>query len=508
MTMKSLSELVRLVTTYHLNKVAFFNFYNKNDKDTLYYKFMDGLNNEEIKTDEDAAFLLYGEKENNVRYRVLKNRLKERLYNNILFLETGRRASSSYATAFQSTYRMMVVAVSLISEGARTAGFELLNNVYKKALKYELHHIVELCALYLRRENLLLGNRENLENYTQIFKEASDKMLEEANAEELYRNIAIHFKSVNPKKEDVISIAKTNMDKIIKISKKYNTYQIKYYEYSIKSIYYQLINDFNAALKENERFEKYLIANNVFYSKARHGSIAITKLSCYLYLGQFKKGLIEAEKSLDFFAVGTVNWFIVQEIYFLLAFNNEDFNLATEIYCQAVESRRFDSLSPLQIEIWKIYGGYLWFMLKYKKKDALLNVLKDHKHSFRFGKLINEIPLFSKDKQGMNVAVLILQILLLLQEKDYISITQRTVALKSYINRNLSKKQSKRSYCFIKMLLVSENTSFDKKNTERKSAKFLEQMMQEEKDYLFEQDSRIEIIPYEKLWKIVLKQLS
>jgi hypothetical protein len=190
------------------------------------------------------------------------------------------------------------------------------------------------------------------------------------------------------------------------------------------------------------------------------------------------------------------------ELYFLLLLNNGDLKGATELYLSVVNHNRFTYTRPQQQELWKVFGGYLYFLLLYHEEDELMELLNSRKERFRFSTLINDIPIFARDNQVMNVAVLILQILLFLQTGDYPKIISRTEALKSYIYRNLD-KDSHRSHYFIKMLLALEKAQFDADKIKQRTHKNLAKLSEENLDYTATQ-ARMEILPYEKLWSITL----
>ena len=54
---------------------------------------------------------------------------------------------------------------------------------------------------------------------------------------------------------------------------------------------------------------------------------------------------------------------------------------------------------------------------------------KEEGKKFRVSRYANDVPIFSKDKQGLNVPILISQIALLLQEKKYNIVIDRMEAI-------------------------------------------------------------------------------
>jgi len=501
--MKSLLELVKVVSDYRLDNVAIFNIHNRKDKDSKYNQFLDGVLNDEFKDDDDAAKALYNSDTDNVTYRVLKNRIKERIYNNILFINTGKRSSNSYADVYLKLNRHLIVSKFLVGLNAKTAGYELMNKVLNKAIKYQMHDIIQQCSLHFRRQSMLEGSSGRFDYYNNLFHDANDSLMAEVRAEELYYNVAISLNKSVSHSPELIEKARECSKSISELQEKFHTYFVNYYDHSVKSIYFQLVSDYSSAIASCDRFDAYLKEFPIFYSDARHANNLVVKASCYLHLGNYKRGIECIAEATPLYAEGSENWFTMQEIHFLLLFNSNDLYGATEIYCNMITHPRFNYMRDQQQEIWKIFGGYLWFIINYYNNEKCLKLLSDQKQTFRFSKFLNEIPLFSRDKKGMNVAVLILQILLLLEKKEYVKIISRMEALKSYTYRNLGKDDAYRSHYFIKMLLSMEKMQFDAGKTQQKTAVLLDKLRRGDLNYTSTQ-TRMEIISYERLWNIAL----
>ncbi len=501
--MKALQELVKVVSEYRLDNVPIFSIHNRMDKNSKYNQFLDGIIDKRFSDDDEAAKELYDCGTDSVKYRVLKNRIKERIYYNILFIDSGKRKVNSYDGVYLKLYRHLIVSKFLVGLNAKTAGYELMSKVLNKALKYQMHDIVQQCSLHFRRQSMLEGNNAQFDYYNNMFNMASNNLMAEVKAEELYYTIIINFSKSVSHSPELISKAHECSKSITLLQEQYHTYFINYYDHSIKSIYYQLISDFNAAIASCDRFDKYLTENPIFYSDARHANNLVIKGSCYLHLGKYEEGIACATEALPLYTDGSENWFILQELYFLLLLNSNRHMGATEIFCHVIKHPRFAYTRPQQQELWKVFGGYLWFMINYYDETACIDLLVKEKQAFRFSKLLNEVPLFSRDKKGMNVAVLILQVFLLLERREYVKIISRTEALKSYIYRNLGKDDAYRSHYFIKMMLAMEKCQFDPDKTLDKTKDLLDKLKRGDINYTSTQN-RMEIIPYERLWNIAI----
>ena len=224
-----------------------------------------------------------------------------------------------------------------------------------------------------------------------------------------------------------------------------------------------------------------------------------------MHLRDYENGLENADKCLQLYPAGGLNWMTFQEYYFLLAMHTQNYEKAREIFKTVVEQPRFEHVGARRKEKWKIFEAYLSYILSVanpKEEDEAMQ------RNFRIFKFLNEVPLYSKDKRGLNVAILILQILFLLDRKDFNGIISRTEALKVYCSRYLRSDENYRSNCFLKMMLALEKKNFDLEQTNKVAKKWVNKLESSRFHYEHGSRSEIEIIPYEHLWQLILSKLS
>ena len=86
----------------------------------------------------------------------------------------------------------------------------------------------------------------------------------------------------------------------------------------------------------------------------------------------------------------------------LLGFQSGDYQTAQLAYQKSNEAA---AAFPQLAEQWAIYQAYLEFLLPSGPDNG-----------FRLARFLNNVPSFSKDKRGMNINILILQVLFLLRQ--------------------------------------------------------------------------------------------
>lgn len=503
--MQDLREIVHTLSGGRVDKIETFNELRKN-RDRLYFKFYKGIADGKIKTDEDAIRELYAGKVAGSKYKMMKKRFTERLYTTLLFLQPRENSPKSYTKALYYCYKYFIVARLLAITSPTVVAVKLLEKVIRKATTYEVFELIELSAIHLRREYMLSGDIKKFEYYDNLFVENQQKIYAEALAEKYYNELIIKLANTFAPQPGLAEATHKAVLEINDLRIVYPTYKLNYFYYATKLVYDELMNNYPDALSTCDALEEYLLSTRIFYSQTRHANALVRKVNCYLHLGDYKQGIKCAEKTLTLYRKGIGNWWVLQELYFLLALNVNDFTKAGQLYAEAVSLQSFEILRPRQQEVWQIYGGYLWFIYKYQQRDDLIQKVFKNK-PFRISKLVNDLSVYSKDKKGLNIAVLILQILIYIQNEDFDSITDHFEALRTYAYNYLNRGEAFRSYYFVQILMLLVKSDFNPSKMKAKTKSIFQRMQQEKVNYNSTQ-TRMEVLPYEELWKMILNMLE
>ena len=148
-TMKYLSELIRIITKKQLQKNELLENEHLEQKDKLFSKFYFNLKKGKLKSDQDAALLLYGSKANNEKYRKLKSRFHKKLINNILLLDINSfKLPPSYLTEIQIK-RDLGLASLFKAIGAFENARRLAKRALNAAEKYNYHESILTASILL-----------------------------------------------------------------------------------------------------------------------------------------------------------------------------------------------------------------------------------------------------------------------------------------------------------------------------------------------------------------------
>lgn len=464
-----------------------------------------GVLGDDFSDDTEAAKKLYKAKPSDARYKKLKTRLKKRLIDALFFLDLNLIGTTPRQVAYYECNKEWAAVKILMSNKSRTTGLKLCNRILTKSATFEFTDLtMEVANLLRLYSGTIMGDLKKYQHYNDLFKEANKIWDIENRVEEYYIDLVIHYTKKKSTTEGIAEKATEYYNSIKKDMKKYPSYRLHLTGNLIRLMIYSSVNDYRGTVKLCDdaihffESKKYLAKTplQIFYYQ---------KVVCHVQLKQHKEGKIAIEKCLKLLDQGTYNWFKVQEMNFLLAMHTGQFDQALQVLNETIRHRKLKTMPPSEVEMWKIYEAYVYFLFVLGKIKASSKTKQLEK--FKLGKFLNETPIFSRDKRGMNIPILIIQILFLILKEDSDTIFEKMDAIEKYSSRYLRKNDTFRSNCFIKMLLEIPKGHFHPKTIGlrvKDLVKHLHSMPIETAN----QSHEIEIIPYEALWKLAIDSLQ
>ncbi len=497
MSIKNLQEISSLVTNY-TKKNRFVEVIEDDGGESKYLRLIRGLGEKAWDSDDEAIEGIYDKPLGNKTFAMLKSRAKERLVNMIFQLDTQKRFKSSYDKAYFSTCKNLLAGTILLNQNKQNAAIEHLKSALSTSKKCYFTDFTILSLRLLRASSSFRGSKKQFNTFNQELQSSLKILAAELDAEELNQELIIEYSSSIEVKGNWIQKVKTNYDQLVKIVKRHDTYTTRLNMYRVGIRYYDSVYDFRKAIKLAGECENYLLENPHLIQKVRLGEMNLQKLYGSLHLRDYKNGSQYAETCSTLFNPGTINWLIFLENYYLLCLHTKNYKKACEIFQQVINHPGFLGYPPQNREKWKIFESFLIYALPETDKMS---------RKFNISKFLNEVPLYSKDKAGYNLSIIIAQTLLSLKIGDYSKIVERAEALKLYANRYIKKEKNPRSYYFIKMLLVMIQYDFEPKKTEQIAGKFFEKLKSSQLGMQSELES-LEVIPYDLLWPEILRKLN
>ncbi len=453
--------------------------------------------------EEDAARELYGTdaKKAGVNFQALKNRLKDRLTDGLFLFDTRTGGLSNRQRAYAECNKKWAAAMILLAKNQKNLVIRQLESLLRTTQHFEFTEITVNILNTLRLHfGAVTGDLKKYEYYRGLYKRYQSEWLMENEAEDLYAQLISGCINTRSTTDHMSVKAKEYFAQISPMLAQSSSFRLHLSGRLIELQIHNSRNDYAAIVRLCEDAIQFFEAKpyestlplQVFYYQL---------LMCCVQLGDFERGQEIIGRYEQLFEVASFNWFKLQELAFLLAMHTGHYDEAWNVYERVYQQPRLAKQPASIREMWKIFEAYVYF-LAYSGQFRF-----NAGERFKLPRFLNEVPVFSKDKRGMNIPVLIVQILFALRDRNHGQLLDRIEAIEKYCTRYLRQDETYRSSCFIKMLLQIPAGHFHKEAVRRKGEKLLAQL-QKRSLHVAGQMHEIEIIPYEDLWEIALQQLN
>ncbi|MGK0366463.1 MAG: hypothetical protein ACI85O_003536 [Saprospiraceae bacterium] len=502
--MENLKELILIVNKQKIAKVEVMgNPSNYSGKMKYLY---DGIINGKYLTDDDAIIDLYSTSGNVKTFKKLKYRLQNRLINTVFFIDVNKPNFNDSQRAYYICQKSVAAIDILLGRGARKTAIELAERTLRHVLKFEYTEMcINLLKKLSRHYGIMEKNKRKFIEYSNLTQKYLEIFNAETVAEQLYTKLRFQSKYNSIVSDEIIGEAISSMDQLKKYLGKVDSNRFLMMAYMVFVNRYKIINDYENVLKVCDK------ALGEFKRKEDKRPITVfmfssLKIDGLIQLKRYKEAEVEIINALKLVPEGKISWLNTNEKYMRMCIHTKEYQKAFDIFTKITSDYGFQPAYKDTIETWKVYEAYLNFFIQNEKIIPNQNQLETRK-KFRINKFLNEVPIYSKDKRGFNIPILIIQVLFLLQQKKHDGIIDKVEALNAYCYRHLKKDETFRSNCFIKMLLLLPKCNFHRVAVDRKS-KVLVAKLQSVPLEIARQSVEIEIVPYEDLWEIVMDMLE
>jgi len=476
------------------------------EPDSKMQQMYDAIVSRRVQSDDEALAWLLDSGEDVTKLPNLKNKLKERMLDSVFLLDFKEPSFSDRQKAYFECYKKWAAAMILVMRNAKVSGIDLLEKLLRHAVRFEFTELTcDILRVLRIHYSTNAGDLKKYESAREQLHRYQEIWHIENRVEDFYTELVIRYVNSKATKMEVSEQAKLYYSIVKPDMEKCDSFKLQLFGRMIQVFGYSSVNDYVTTAKLCEEAVR-------FFDKKDYDSgfplqvFYYNLITCYLQLREFEKGQQIIERCQSLVDPGTFNWFKLQELFFLLAMHTAHYETAAQVLEKVMNDPRFDSQSFQITEIWKIYHAYVHFLNKIGNLPADSRSLQ-HNAKFKLSKFLNEIPVFSKDKRGMNIPILVVQILYALAERDYEQCMDRMEGIEKYCSRYLKQNDTFRSNCFIKMLLQIPLHSFHSDRVIRHTEK-LSEMLRSVPMEVANQTWEIEIIPYEHLWQLTLNTLS
>lgn len=476
------------------------------EPDSKMQQMYDAIVSRRVNSDEEALTWLVETGEDATKMSSLKNKLKDRMLDSVFLLDFKEPGFSDRQKAYFECYKKWAAAMILVMRNAKVSGIDLLEKLLRHSIRFEFTELTcDILRILRIHYSTAGGDLKKYENIREQLHRYQEIWHMENQVEDFYTELISRYVNSKATKMEVSEQAKLYYSIVKPDLEKCDSFKLQLIGRMIQIFGYSSVNDYVTTARLCEEAIR-------FFDKKDYDSgvplqiFYYNLITCYLQLRKFEKGRDIIERCQKLVDPGSFNWFKLQELFFLLAMHTAHYEAAAQVLGQVMDDPRFESQSFQITEIWKIYQAYVHFLIKVGQlSEASLSSQRNSK--FKLGKFLNETPVFSKDKRGMNIPILIVQILYALADRDYQQCIDRMEGIEKYCSRYLKQNDTFRSNCFIKMLLQIPTYAFRRERVKGHAQKLYEMLCSVPME-VANQTYEIEIIPYEVLWHLTVSTLE
>ncbi|MEO8665965.1 MAG: hypothetical protein ABI462_10750 [Ignavibacteria bacterium] len=455
-------------------------------------------------SDEEAMIEVYG-KRNLAAFSRLKVRLKDLLIRSILLQNSSQDSSDSRVNETINGYRYALVERLLITRKSDYLAIDIAEKAIVRSIKY---HATENVLVHAR---ILIGhfgkveyNKYKLAKYLAIQEKYLEIYSWELKAENYYHDL------LRSEYQSLASASQETRNKAISYVKDLDSvenirsYAFRFYRFRVKATFFEYSKDFasmfdltKAALKEFSIPE--------FKSGPALYSINLRRIYALIQIGSYASAASIGNAEMEKLPTGSHVWYLMSHYVLKAQLYESQYNQAIQLIKILIDNSKFQKIGESYKELFRTSLGYIHLIVDsglVQNSEEIRKFLPE----FKLAKFLNATPVFSKDKRGINVSILLMHIAFLLQRKDYNGIIDRIDSLTQYAFRYLRKDDSYRSNCMIKMVVQMTKADFHPARTERYTNDLLKQLTQVKISGSGE-NIETEIIPHEVLWQIMIKSL-
>lgn len=442
----------------------------------------EAMKNEGVRVNKEGEERFYpGRRRAGDQLARLQKGLVQRMTNSLLSQDGLHKG---YWEKYYHAYKALLLCDMLRNKGRLGAVATVATDTLKVADKHHFTALAaESCRMLTYHYSVVQANPKRYREYKARQDEKSLVLEWENRAYDYYHELALELRTAKTVGPDLIQQTEAYKASLDEAPAVVNSFTFQRMRYTIQLILYRMTNDLGKiVLACREALDFFNGLPFQLPPQARR-SIYFNLIPAYLQSGAYLDAQESIEQVKNLLHASGSNWISIHQYQVILGFHTRDLALVNN----SLAVMKKNKLQGRVAEEAVIYQLYL---------DIL-----EGQEELKLGRFLNEVPTYAADKKGMNINILILQLLIFLQRNDRPAIIDRMEAVQAYAYRYLAKDPAmRRSELFFRMLFLLAKSTFELAGVERRSPGIIREL-KETPRHISAID--IEIVPYELLWEKV-----
>ena len=495
--MKNLLEIFQIIYRGNPEKIELLDKAILNKGNSKFAQFYEGLATGKIKSDLEAAQLIYKASPTDPKYRQLKSRFRKRLFNTLFLLDaTDTLVEDENRNLFVQMQKQWSLTLIIYQHKARKTAISMARNLLILCGKYEFHRLATDIAHFLWKDAVLRQDMKNITHYETQRKKHEAFSRAEREAEEIFLKSRLQLKQKEEGLEVSLSLEK-DAEKLVQLAEKFPSAEVYFYMYHIWILQYREQGNYRAMAQICRQAQKQ-IKNFTYWPDAdKIHTFVIQEM--YAAWGQkdLKAAAHLIEQNEKGLRKNFVIWLELMELYFLTASYTRDYTRMLSIYNRVSEQALIHEMEPEAKGKWQLFRAYLYLLFDcrvLKSAPADPRVHKEDMAHIRWDKNIK--------KQWK--LLFLLSDMVVLREPDT-AIFRANQGLKTQA-KDFHNQTAIRRSVFLKLLERLHKADYSEKQL-RLTDKYYQQLRITHKPTSTHM-RQLEVIPYEHLWEILLKYFT
>lgn len=497
-------QLSKLISIQKVKALGLFKD-NKIDSDTKYLHLFENIINGRIKNDDEARSALnYAPKSK--AFLKFKERYTKKILDYILLSDTQIDVNEILYEEYFKLIKLYVAAKIIHYKKQTVNAINIYKHIFNRAKALEFEDLQLFSGLVLRQNYAYIKpNKKLYEFYNTELKRVNKAIIKTMNISEFYDKLSHeNISSVDENMEVYRKLTLEKSQQFMDSISSEDSFQYKSRAYEIAAFAFTINNQLEKSIDISKKSISLIQQSDhtrVFNLFAAYKDI----MSSYLKLQDFENAQIYLNKALDLMIKKHLNFFSLKSVEYTIFAHLKDYKSLFLLTCEIISLKKLNDY-PAKYQEWKLREAFAHILLDAGRVDK--EQVKHVKYKeFRLRRFMNEVDLFTKDKRGTNISILVVELMHFLLRKQYDKVSDKLDALNQYTFRYLRNDHTLRSNCFIKMLLKIPEAEYHPLRTIRYVKKY-EQKLRENPFEVSMKDVDVEIIPYEQLWEIILEILE
>jgi hypothetical protein len=409
---------------------------------------------------------LFGSTSNSPLYLLHRSLLRRDLLDRLFHLNI--RTGSERRKAMYRSHKAVFMVRVLLMLGARRTAMSLVPKAIKRAREFELtSDRIELLDA-LSNNAAFNGWAQKFMEYDQELQDATRLKMAELQVSSLSHQITVESVGRAFPTDRLKELGRTAPHAAHLLFREFPTFNVglMYFRIAVASAEIREnteegVTKCGSAIAFLSRFPKLM-------TEPVRGEFELKRLWLAIASKHFEAAGSAAAACEQCFKSGTNNWFIGKEYEFLLLMHTARWQDASALYKHIVNHNRFQSQSEHVRQKWFLFGNYASFASSVHAPS----IPSSQKRVFK--KILNEIPIYTRDKDGYNGSLYILQYLILASRGDYDGLIAMSEGIEKYITRYLRGRANTQFYGFLRTLMVLKRHDFNMEKARTRAKRYIE----------------------------------